>query len=511
MTVSAVEKQQGDVAVSSGDTRREPDMSRAGAAKVWKQLAQMMLRQNSPKLAIEALLEAASLDPDDGETFFDLGNLLHRAGQIDGAVSAFQQAARCAPRNAGVWHNLGNALSQAGDNVAAEAAYQEAVWLEPDDGTFVHALAIHLLETGKKADAKVAFARLVALRPTDGAAHLNLAGLTDYQPGDVHIETMQRLLNKSVLGVEDRINLEFALFKALDKTGDHPRAFSYLEVANRLRRQTLEYDFDNERSAFAAMKQFFTSDLMDRVAANGHADAAPIFIVGMPRSGTTLTEQILSSHSLVDAAGESSALSEVVRQFFAKPGAQNFVFSEDDFSSENIARMAEAYLSRFGVGRDPARRVTDKMPLNFRWVGIAAAIFPNGRFVHCLRDPIETCFSIFSSHFTSGGNRYSYDLSELGAYYREYSGLMAYWKTMLLDRIHEVRLEDMVADQETETRLLLDFCGLDFEPQCLDFQANANRVRTLSAAQVRQPIRGGHADRVRPYLPYLARLREELG
>ena len=155
-------------------------------------------------------------------------------------------------------------------------------------------------------------------------------------------------------------------------------------------------------------------------------------------------------------------------------------------------------------------RVTDKMPLNFRWVGIAAALFPKAQFIHCRRDPVETCFSIYSSNFTTGGNRYGYDLSELGTYYREYAALMQHWQNVIGDRIHEVTLADMVSDQEGSTRALLAFCRLEFEPQCMAFEGNANRVRTLSATQVREPICGGHADRIRPYLPYLGRLRDEL-
>jgi Flp pilus assembly protein TadD len=510
VTTSAAEKLAGDGDALSENGLRDPDMSREGAARVWRQLAKMMLGQNSLKLAIEALLEAVSLDPNDGETFGDLGSLLYRTGQIEASISALQQASRLAPDNAAVWYNLGNALSRTDDNGGAKVALYEAVRLEPRNSTFVRTLAMHLLETGRKAAARAAFAWLVEISPTDGSAHLNLAGLTDYGPDDPHIAAMQALLKEPGTALDDRIGLGFALFKALNRAGDHPRAFSYLEVANRLRRETIEYDFEHERVAFGSMKQFFTSDLLESIRDAGFAEAAPIFIVGMPRSGTTLTEQILSSHSAVVAGGDSTALGDLVREFFGRVDPNKLTFADVGFSADGIAVMANFYLSRLGVAQNASQRVTDKMPLNFRWVGIAASIFPNAHFIHCMRDPIETCFSIYSNHFVTGDNRYGYDLSEVGTYYREYMSLMDHWKTVLLDRVHEVHLEDIVADQEVETRLMLEFCGLGFERRCLDFQENTNRVRTLSATQVRKPIEGRHADRIRPYLPYLGRLREEL-
>jgi Flp pilus assembly protein TadD len=500
-----------DAAMLYESTARQPELPAASAVHVWRELSRMLTRQNALKGAINALLEAVSRDPHDAETLFDLGNLLYRAGDTEAAISAFEQAVRLAPDNPAVWHNLGNAQAAVQTLDEAEASFREAVRLDPDDKGFLRSLASQLLQSGKKAEACEAYSKLVVLDPSSGSAHLNLVELQRFEPGDRRIAHMEACLANPALPNEDRTAFGFALFKVYDGHKDHRRAFDCLETANRLKRSAFHFDPSTEMRVFEEMRQFFTRDFFAARAGLGFDEIAPIFILGVPRSGTTLTEQILSSHSDVAAGGESVAMTDLVGAVFGSSTSQGLVFSEEAFLPERCVDFGRQYAHRMRAVAGARPRFTDKMPLNFRWIGIMAAVFPRARFVHCSRQAVENCFSIYSSYFVSNGNRYAYDQAELGAYYRHYSSLMDHWQAVLPERLHEMRLEEVVADQEGQTRALLDFCGLEFEPACLEFHQNANRVKTLSALQVRKPIYTGHSDRLKPYLPFLDRLITALG
>ena len=508
---SADTRSAGELIAAHETMLRQPNLPDWQSAQLWRTLAHLLIQQNAFDRALEALFEAVTRQPDQAETFFDLGNLLFRMGNADAAVSAFRQAATLAPDNAAVWHNYGNALSALQIATTAESCFREAVRLEPRDTAYLKSLAVHLLHLGKKSEARQAFALLVDIDPSNGPAHLNLAGLKRFEAHDLQIARMETCLSNPATTAEDRITLGFALFKAFDDLKEHGRAFANLEEANRRKRGSLDYDMAIEERAFSAMKDFFTEDFFRRHHRFGADEIAPIFIVGMPRSGTTLTEQILSSHSTVAAGGEAAAMSDLVGGFLGSAREQGLALTEEKFSAERSLEMGRHYAGRMRDVAGLKPRFTDKMPLNFRWIGIIAAILPKARFVHCVRNPLENCFSIYSSYFSSEGNRYAYDQDELGRYYRHYRSLMDHWQAVLPNRIHDVRLDGLVADQEAATRRLLDFCGLAFEPACLDFHRNTNRVTTLSAMQVRQPIYGGQDERIRPYLPQLDPLRTALG
>jgi Flp pilus assembly protein TadD len=487
-----------------------PGLAPRQSAELWRSLARGLIQQNAHGEAIQALMEACQLDPENGEIFFDLGNLLFATANATAAVTAFRHAAGLSPDNAAVWHNLGNALATTGATTEALAAFGNACRLAPDDGGYLRALALNLLQTGDKAAARAAFARLVALDPGDGAAHLNLAGLQDFDSDDHRLAGMEARFADPATPSTSRIQFGFAMFRIFDAQKKHAKAFGYLDAANRLRRAALDFDAAVEEEVFAAFKRWFTRGFFEKHHGSGFADIAPIFIVGMPRSGTTLTEQILSSHSLVAAGGEATAMTDTVAAFLSSRYGQGLTLDGDAFSPARCLAMGQDYASRMRAIAGRTQHFTDKMPLNFRWVGIIAAILPEARFVHCTRDPLDTCFSIYSGYFASNGNRYGYDLAELGRYYRQYSSLMAHWHSVLPDKIIDMPLEGFVADQDAQTRRLLSFCGLEFEPACLDFHRNANRVTTMSAMQVRQPIYGGHSDKTAPYLPYLDPLRAAL-
>jgi Flp pilus assembly protein TadD len=449
---------------------------------------------------------ALDVDPNSAEGHFELGTLLFGIGQIDAAISALSMAARFAPANPQVRHNLGLALAKQGDAALARSELAEAVRLAPSEATYLRSLALLDLSLGRSQDAESGFRQLIAREPRDSTAHRNLARLARYAADDPHIKQMEMLLDQDRLSLEAAIDLGFALFDALGKAGLHDRAFRRLSDANRLRRQKFPYDASTERLVFQQLAEFFDAKFFSEVPSTDRASKGPIFIIGMPRAGTTLIEQILSSHPDIAAGGESIAMTDLVRRFLITPDAPGLSLSAGAFSAEKCAEMRSSYLSAMRDVADRAPCFTDKMPLNFRWVGIIAAIMPEARFIHCRRDPVEICFSIHSSFFASGGNRYSHDLGDLADYYRQYRSLMAHWHDVLPGRILDVDLADIVADQESETRRLLDFLGLDFDPRCLSFQDNGSQVATLSSLQVKKPLYGGHSDRLKPYLPYLGPL-----
>ena len=449
---------------------------------------------------------ALEVDPSNAEAHFALGTLLFGIGQVDAAISALRMAAHFAPANPQVRHNLGLALSKQGNAALARPELAEAVRLAPSDTTYHRSLALLDLSLGRSQDAESGFRQLLAREPRDSTSHRNLARLARYEAGDPHIAQMQGSLDQDGLPLDAAIDLGFALFDALGKAGLHERAFQRLTEANLLRRRKFPYDASTERLVFEQLVHFFDAKFFRVAPSANPATKAPIFIIGMPRAGTTLIEQILSSHPAVAAGGESIAMTDLVRRFLIAPDAPGLALSGETFSAEKCAEMRSFYLSAMSDVADRAPCFTDKMPLNFRWVGIIAAIMPEARFIHCRRDPVETCFSIHSSFFASGGNRYSHDLDDLTDYYRQYRSLMAHWHDALPGRILDVDLADVVADQEDQTRRLLEFLGFDFDPRCLSFQDNGSQVATLSSLQVKKPLYGGHSDRLKPYLPFLGPL-----
>lgn len=492
---------------------RRPAQSRQSPAGVAFEDPSPLLRNARAALsrgdrpsALLQYLAALEIAPDNAEGLFELGSLLAGMGRFEGAAAALERAVALAPDNPQVRHNHGLALSKLGSTPKARIELSEAVRLAPLEPTFLRSLALFDLSTGRSAEAESGFRRLIACDPLDSAAHRNLARLATYAPADPHIAQMEGLLAQGGLTLDAGIDLGFALFDALGKAGEHERAFRHLAAANKLRRQKFPHEMADDRLVFAQLRDHFDADFFGNLPAAGPENAGPIFIVGMPRAGTTLIEQILAGHQDVTAGGESIAMTDLLRRFLIAPASAGLSLDAAAFAPEKRAAMRDFYLSTMRGVASRSRFFTDKMPLNFRWIGIIAAIMPEARFVHCRRDPVETCFSIHSSFFASGGNRYSHDLDDLAQHYRQYRSLMAHWHAVLPGRILDVTLSNVVADQEGQTRRILDFLGLDFDPDCLDFHANGSQVATLSSLQVKKPVYGGHSDRLKPYLPFLGPL-----
>jgi tetratricopeptide (TPR) repeat protein len=410
-----------------------------------------------------------------------MGRVAFERGDLDGSLAHYRRALALKPDLADAHNNMGNALKELGELAEAEAAYREALRLDPSF-------------TG---------------------IYVNLADSKKFTPGDAHLAAMEALAAKADgLSKTDRLQLDFALGKAYADLKDHGRSFTHLFAGNAAKRSTIAYD---EKSAFALfdrIEALFTPALIAQESGAGDPSPTPIFVMGMPRSGTTLTEQIIASHPLVHGAGELKTLNDVVLTIHGADGATipypEFV---PVLGAAPLRKIGARYLElvRELVTDKEAQYVTDKMPSNYYFAGLIHLALPNATIIHTMRDPVDTCISCFSKLF-AGEQNHTYDLGELGRYYKRYERLMAHWRRVLpKDRILDVRYEDVVADLEGQARRIIAHCGLPWDDRCLAFHETKRPVRTASATQVRQPIYKSAVGRWRVYAEHLGPLLAGLG
>lgn len=353
--------------------------------------------------------------------------------------------------------------------------------------------------------------RALSLDPRHVAALSHLARLKKFQAGDADLAALEQAAREANgLPESKRAVLFFALAKAYDDTGDYERAFHCLVRANGLKRAGMEYDVSRDIRLFDEIISVFNADLVARFEHAGSTSDLPILIVGMPRSGTTLVEQVLASHPAVHGGGELPDLEEmaVVPSVMSASG-RSFPHAVAELAPADLAKLGQGYVSRLGRSAPGSVRVTDKTPMNFRYLGFARLIVPRARVIHCMRDPLDTCLSCYSLPFT--GVDFSYDLLELGRYYRGYAKLMDHWRSVLPGEwMLDVQYENLVEDIEREARRIVAHCGLEWEDSCLDFHATERNVQTASFAQVREPLYRGSVGRSRRYEPYIRPLIDVL-
>jgi hypothetical protein len=309
---------------------------------------------------------------------------------------------------------------------------------------------------------------------------------------------------------EPTMLLCFAMGKVCEDLADYDKAYSHFARGNALARRLMPFDYERERRFIERLQKVFDADLLASTRPISGTGRTPIFVIGMPRSGTTLVEQIVSSHPLVHGAGELNCLMRIATQVARRGGGEVFPEGVARLSAADLADAASEYLRCSGHTEESEPFLTDKLPANFLLVGMIRLMFPNARVIHCQRDPIDTCMSCFKHYFPSG-QRYSYDLVDLGRYYRLYQELMAHWHAVLPGFVYDIQYETLVADQERETRRLLEFCGLPWDEACLDFHRARRAVKTVSVAQVRRPVYQSSVQIWRRYEKHLRPLMDALG
>ncbi len=383
------------------------------------------------------------------------------------------------------------------------AAYRQASCLTPGDDAAWHNLAVTALHLGRTDEARRLLRRTLRLAPANAGAYYSLSTAHSFEPDDPALTAMERLeRHQALLPPEGRVRLAFALAKAYADCGEPERSFARLVAGNAEKRGLIDYREGPTLALFDRLRA-----LSPLAFSEGRDADGPIFIVGMPRSGSTLLEQILASHSQIVAAGEINLFGASLHAMLR---GRRFPDAIADFSDDDYAEIGALYRDGLKHFAGPGRRLVNKLPENFLFLGLIRRALPDARLIHARREPLDTCLSCFSHLFTVG-QPYSYHLGELGRYYRRYADLMAHWRRSLpAGSLLEIDYEALVADQEGETRRLLDFCGLPWEAACLAFHATERPVLTGSVVQVRQPLYRSSVGRWRPPAALIAPLTEAL-
>ena len=452
--------------------------------------------------ALTRLQQARQMAPDHPGVLLNLGLAFMAAGMVEDAVRCLEESSNLAP-TANLHSHLGAALNATGDTERAIGAFKSALRLDPELRDAWINLGITLEQIGDLESAERVFRDAVKTLPNFGSAYYHLMQLSAANASDDDILGMRSALADERTQDADRILLHYGLGRAHEKHGDYAGAFGAFRDAHALKSAAARFDLDaHSRRISLLMREFaeiqpLSIDRPDLV-----------FVVGMPRSGTTLAEQILASHSQVSPLGEQPIIGRLagkIAAFTGKPFPQGL----SGVGTGELLLWARECRDEYPE-MVPGRVVTDTTPSNYLLVGLIARVFPSARIVHCMRHPMDTCLSIYQ-YPLSGAHAYAHDLTTLGAVYKAYRRLVAHWRTLLGTRLHDLRYERLVANSRSEIHDLLAFCGLEFEAGCLEFHRSNRRVRTPSASQVRQPLHQASVGRWKNYAPYLESLMAAIG
>jgi tetratricopeptide (TPR) repeat protein len=487
---------------------------KSGLAETHSNLGIVLRDQGKLDEAIAAFREAIRINPNLAGAYSNLGSALRDQNKLGEAVAACSEAIRIRPGFADAYANLGAALRDQGNLKEAVAACRQAIALDPNIAEAHNNLGVTLIELGQVSQGHTEFEHAIRLAPRIARYRRNLLETVRCVAGDPQVTELERLANeRERLSVADQIELQFALGKAYEDIGRHAEAFRQWLDGNALKRRQITYDEAKTLGSLDHIRDAFTPELIRQRQNIGQSSAVPVFIFGMLRSGTTLVEQILASHPQVSGGGELAHFQAAIARIQTTSGksAHSTDLSEllPDMNDEDFRALGARYLQQVEK-LGPAPHITDKMPSNFMFAGFIHLALPNARMIHTIRDPIDTCLSCFSKLFT-GKQNHTYDLAELGRYYRRYRTLMMHWRDVLpAGRILDVRYEDVVADLEGQARRIVAHCGLDWDPRCLAFHETQRPVATASAMQVRRPIYTSAIGRWRRHQAFLGPLLAEL-
>ena len=448
--------------------------------------------------AIDSFTKAIAITPNYPDAHNNLGNILLGLDQYDAAIQSLEWAIAYQHDFAEAHNNLGNAFNKCGRVKAAIKSFEKAIFYKPDYEKAYFNLALSFKDIGDKKGFLKNIEKALNIKPEWGAANFHLSQVKKCKKNDPKVAKLRLFLNNDELNMTDRVNLNFALAKSYEDMESNNEQFEFLEEGNRLRKKELNYSIERDLKLFSRIKEAFNplpSDI-NKKSSNSNS-LRPIFIVGMPRSGTSLVHQILDSHKEVHGAGELNNLNKSIFPFIK----ENNNKGQSGFSEEDLLSIREQYLDSLLSLNIKERIIVDKMPLNFRYVGFILIAFPEAKILHMKRDSMAICWSIYKSFFN--GNAYSFNQEDLAKYYLLYKDLMSFWSKLFPNQIYDVYYENLTTNQEMETRNLLKYCELDWDENCLNFHNSKTAIKTTSSMQVRQKMYQGSSEVWKKYASYL--------
>ena len=479
-----------------------------------RMLAEVAMRLGRNDDAAKLLERCLELAPGFAAARYNYAVLLQRRNDPSGALAQVEQLLKTDPHSPSYRNLCAVILSRIGEYERSSRLYAQLLLEYPANARIWLSYG-HVLKTeGRQDECIEAYRRSLAHDAGFGEAYWSLANIKTFRFTAADLSTMRAQLARPAIDEVNRLHLHFALGKACEDAGDHAQAFEHYATANALHRAGHPYDADLNSNRVRRLKTTFTREFFGERVGSGCDAPDPIFIVGMPRAGSTLLEQILSSHSAVEGTMELPEIISMAKELRTQADSQEIAVYAEVLAAKSageLREMGEQYLERTRIHRKTDRPFfIDKMPNNFLHIGLIQLVLPHAKIIDARRHPLGCCFSNFKQHYARGQN-FSYSLTDMGRFYRDYVELMAHFDDVLPGRVHRVFHERMVEDTEAEIRRLLDYCGLPFEPGCLRFFENDRPVRTASAEQVRRPIYREGVEQWRHYEAWLDPLKEALG
>ncbi|MCM8556605.1 tetratricopeptide repeat-containing sulfotransferase family protein [Sphingomicrobium sediminis] len=478
--------------------------------------AMRLLAQVGMQLGIlddaEFLLESAvAFAPENASLRLDYADVLRRRQKFEAARDQAQWLHDKYPENPAFQSHLAIESLQTGDYERALSLFDQVLEKLPEDAATLTSKGHALKTLGRREEAEASYHAAIAAAPGHGDAFHALANLKTYRFQDSEIDAMEVLLDDEATVYKDRVYMHFAIGKAYEDGGEYERSFAHYERGNRLKQIQSRYDKEQMTAELRRQADFFTPDLFARKGDRGCSAPDPIFVLGLPRAGSTLIEQILASHSMIDGTLELPDIPALAHRLRGrKAGQDQYPDILGEMDGEELRKLGEEYLENTRVHRGDAPFFIDKMPNNFRHIGLIRLILPNAKIIDARRAPLDCCWSNFKQLFAEG-QEFTYGLEEIGTYYRDYVDLMEHWDEVQPGAVLRVQHEDVLDDLEGQVRRMLDHLGLPFEQACVDFHRTDRAVRTASSEQVRQPINRAGVGAWRPYDEWLGPLREALG
>tara|TARA_B100000686_G_scaffold343543_1_gene424581 strand:- start:497 stop:2089 length:1593 start_codon:yes stop_codon:yes gene_type:complete len=423
--------------------------------------------------------KAIKLKSNFAEAYNNIGNSYNSLGNYLEAEINFKKAIRLNNNLIQAYNNLGNLYKSINKFKNSLLYFKKAIKINPNAFLIHNNLGLLYKSIGNIAKAKKSFKKSILINNNFSPAHRNLSQITKYKNTNKHLNILKNLFLNEKIPDPDKREISFALGKAYEDMKDYDNAFRYFNIANQTVKRNINYDINDDKKMFDDIKNKFNQNLFKKFIKSGNKSMKPIFIIGMPRSGTTLVEQIISSHPEVYGGDELNYFNDLSYHAY-----RNKNLDQENDLYKNIGK---SYINKIEKLSN-LNKITDKYPLNFKWIGFIKLALPNAKIIHCLRDPKDTCLSIFKNFFPSVKMGFAYDLIDLAEYYNSYRNLMSYWNKLLPGFIYNMRYETLIKNQKKETQNILRFCNLKWNNKCINFYKNTRAIKTASDLQARKPI-----------------------